>query len=185
MDTVTKILKPFSSRKSTDRPSVDQFSKNRNLGSNAKNLNSKRNFVTFSSVQVQRYKNPKNVIIGHLNVNPLTNKFVTVDELTIKKIDICLISQTKVDTSFLNQQFKINGYKMFRRDRDRFGEGLMFYVNEQIPSQVLSLESIPMDTELILLEFTIENRRWLCIGTYRPPFQNEKYFIDHISKTLS
>ena len=43
---VTKILKPFSFRKSTDRPSVDQFSKKkkkRNLGSNAKNLNSKRN----------------------------------------------------------------------------------------------------------------------------------------------
>ena len=46
---VTKILKPFSFRKSTDTPSVDQFSKKekkkkkRNLGSNAKNLNSKRN----------------------------------------------------------------------------------------------------------------------------------------------
>ena len=31
----TKILKPFSSRKSTDRPSVDQFSKKGYLGSNA------------------------------------------------------------------------------------------------------------------------------------------------------
>ena len=73
------------------------------------------------------------------------------------KIDICLISETKVDESFPNQQFKINGYKLFRKNRDRFGGGLTFYVNEQIPSKVLSLESIPMDIELILLEFTIKN----------------------------
>ena len=59
---------------------------------------------------------------------------------------------------------------MFRKDRDRFGGGLMFYVNEQIPSKVLSLESIPMDIELILV--------------YRPPSQNKKCFIDHLSKTL-
>ena len=178
----TKILKPFSSRKSTDRPSVDQFSKKGYLGSNAKKLDSKQNFVTFQSVQAHRCKNPKNAIIGHLNVNSLRNKFVAIDELIKNKIDICLISETKVDESFPNQQFKINGYKMFRKDRDRFGGGLMFYVNEQIPSKVLSLESIPMDIELILLEFTVKNRRWLCVGIYRPPFQNEKYFIDHLSK---
>ena len=77
---LTKILKSFSSRKSTDRPSVDQLSEKGNLGSNAKNLDSKRIFVTFPSVQVHRYKNPKNAIIGHLNVNSLKNKFIAVEE---------------------------------------------------------------------------------------------------------
>ena len=60
----------------------------------------------------------------------------------------------------------------------------MFYVIEQIPRKVLLLESIPMDTELILLEFTVKIQRWLCVGIYRPLPQNEKYFIDHLSKTL-
>ena len=41
---LTKIVKPFSSRKSTDKPLVDQFSKKGYLGSNAKNLDSKQNF---------------------------------------------------------------------------------------------------------------------------------------------
>ena len=122
---VTKILKPFSSRESTDRPSVDQFSKKGYLGSNAKKLDS-------------------------------------------------------ISTS----AFKINGYKMFRKDRDRFVGGPVFYVNEQIPSNVLSLESIPIDIELILLEFTVKNQRWLYVGIYSPPSQNEKYFIDHLTKTL-
>ena len=51
---VTKVLKPFSSRKSIDRSLVDQFSKKGYLGK--KKLGFKK-------------KNPKNVIIGHLNVN--------------------------------------------------------------------------------------------------------------------
>ena len=91
-----------------------------------------------------------------------------------------MISETNVDESFSNEQFQINGYKMFQKDKDRFGIGFMFYVNEQIPSKVLSLESIPMDIELILLEFTFKNRRWLCVGIYRLLPQNEKYFIDHL-----
>ena len=87
-----------------------------------------------------------------------------------------MISETKVDKTFPNQQFKINGYKMLRKDRDRFGGGLMFYVNEQIPSKVLSLESIPMDTELILLEFTVKIQWWLCVGMYRPPPQRKIFY---------
>ena len=53
--------------------------------------------------------NPKKVIIDHLNVNSLRNKFVAVDELIKNKIDVCLIWETKADESFPNQQFKVNG----------------------------------------------------------------------------
>ena len=100
------------------------------------------------------------------------------------KIDIGLISETKIDESLANQQFKINGYKTIRRYRDGFGGGFIFYIKEQIPSKVLTLESIPRDIEVILLDFTVKNRKWLCIGLCKPPSQNEKYFLDHLSKTL-
>ena len=30
----------------------------------------------------------------------------------------------------------------------------------------------------------MKNWKWLCIGLYKPPSQNEKYFLDHLSKTL-
>ena len=50
------------------------------------------------------------------------------------KLDICLFSETKLDkTTFPNQQFKIHGYKMCRRDRNKHGDGLLCYVNENIP----------------------------------------------------
>ena len=100
------------------------------------------------------------------------------------KIDVGLISEIKIDESFPNRQFKINCYKTIRRDREYFGGGLIFYINEQIPSKVLTLETIPRDIETILLHFTVKNRKWLNIGLYKPPSQNEKYFLDDISKTL-
>ena len=68
--------------------------------------------------------------------------------------------------------------RCFERIETGLMGGLMFYVNERIPSKVLSL------FELILLEFTVKNRTWLCVGIDRLPSQNEKYFIDHLSKTL-
>ena len=75
-------------------------------------------FLVRSSLSVTPSKNSKNVIIGHLNVNSLRNKFTAVEELIKRKIDIGLISETKIDESFLNEQFKINGYKTIRRYKD-------------------------------------------------------------------
>ena len=48
----------------------------------------------------------------------------------ISNFSIFLISESKLDSSFPNSQFKINGYKIFRRDRNRYGGGLLLYVNE-------------------------------------------------------
>ena len=123
---VIKNLEPVCSKISTDRPLVNQITKESNLSSNAKNLDLNRAFNTFPLVQTHRLKNPKNVIIGHLNVNSLRNKFTAVEELIKGKIDIGLISETKIDESSPNQQFKINGYKTIRRDRNSFGGGLIF-----------------------------------------------------------
>ena len=64
-------------------------------------------------------------------------------------------------------------------------------VLEEVPSftsilskVLLTLGSSPRGIEIILLDFTVKNRKWLCIGLYKPPSQKEKYFLDHPSKTL-
>ena len=109
--------------------------------------------------------------MGHLNVISLRNKFTAVEELIKGKIDIGLISETKIDESLPNQQFKIKGYKTIRSDKD-------------LTSKVLIVESIPRDIEMILPDFTVKSRKWLSIGFYKPPSKKEKYFLDHLSKTL-
>ena len=47
--------------------------------------------------------------------------------------DVFLVSESKLDHIFPSNQFRINGYKIFRLDRKRFGGGLIFYINENIP----------------------------------------------------
>ena len=99
---VIKNIEPASSKIITDRPLVNQITKESDLSSNAKNLDLNRNFNTFPLVQMHRLKNPKNVLIGHLNVNSLRNTFTVVEKLIKEKIYSGLISETRIDESFPN-----------------------------------------------------------------------------------
>ena len=85
-----------------------------------------------------RINNLKNVIIGQLNINSLRNKFSSLIELIHGNIDILVITETKLDHTFPEKQFLIPGYKKpYRRDRNANGGGVMIYVREDIPSDVL------------------------------------------------
>ena len=99
-------------------------------------------------------------------------------------IDICLLSETKIDENFRNQQFNISNYKTFRRNRNKHGEGLLFYINENIPCK-MNYQIIPSDIEMIMFGFLVKTRKWLCIGLYKSPSQNENYFLDILSKVFS
>ena len=64
-------------------------------------------------------------------------------------MDIFLISETKVHDSIPNAQFKTEGYKSFRKDRDALGGGLLFYVNKKLNCR--SLESCLPNTIIEIL----------------------------------
>ena len=51
----------------------------------------------------------------------------------IESFNIFLISESKLDDTFPNYQFNINGFKIFRCDRNRYGGDLIYYVDEGIP----------------------------------------------------
>ena len=89
--------------------------------SNRQNKESAKSVLTVSSdtpydalngLHEQRLNHPKNVIIGHLNINSIRNTFSGFKDLVLKKTDI---SETKIDDSFLNSQFFAEGYRMFRK----------------------------------------------------------------------
>ena len=138
------------------------------------NLNENTAHSTFSEVNNYTLENPKNITLGHLNVNSLRNKFITIEELIKSKLDIFLVSETKIDHSFPNQQFSIAGYKTYRRDRNSFDGGLLFYVNENIPCRELTAEQTDSNFEAIFLKITLRTRKCLIIGLYKPPNQDEE-----------
>ena len=130
----------------------------------------------FSEVKIYKLENPKNITIGHFNVNSLRNKFISIEELIKSKLDIFLVSETNIDHSFPNQQFSIDGYKTNHRDRNNFDGGLLLYVNEYITCREITAEQIDSNFEISFLEVTLRTRKWFIIGLYKPPNQKEEYF---------
>ena len=54
---------------------------------------------------------PEKIIVGHLSINSMRNKFDALSFLTDTNTDILLISKTKkLDDSFFSAQFRLNGF---------------------------------------------------------------------------
>ena len=101
------------------------------------------------------------------------NKFVSTQELIKRTFDIFLISETETDDSLPNVRFKIEGYKSFRKDRDVFGGGLLFYINGELNCRSLKICLPNAFIEILHLELGLLNSKWLILGFYKPPSQNE------------
>ena len=83
-----------SSVANTDRPII---SKTNDLEETLNDANrvfesSKECSNAFQSVQKYRLQNPKDIAIGHLNVNSLGNKFEAVEVLVQNTVNICFLS---------------------------------------------------------------------------------------------
>ena len=107
--------------------------------------------IADTSFKQQKIEHAENTRICHLNIHSIRNKFDTLDEF-VKAFDICLISESKLDNTFPINQLSIRGYKVFRRDRNRFGGGLMLYINENIPCKTLTDHPVFSDLELMVSE---------------------------------
>ena len=86
------------------------------------------------------------LVLAHININSIRNKFDTLVQQITNNIDILMISETKLDNSFPEGQFLIPGYSSpYRFDRNCRGWGMMLYVREDIPSKLLSIENQPIE----------------------------------------
>ena len=92
---------------------------------------------SYSILQSLRIKNVDKIVLGHININSIRKKFDVLVDLIRNKIDILLISETKIDNSFLTSQFGIQGYTPFRLDRSANGGGLLLYTRNDIPAKKL------------------------------------------------
>ena len=131
----------------------------------------------------QRLDNANNTVIGHLNINLFSNKFVFVKDI-IKLFDAFLVSESKLDHTFPSNQFRINGYETFSIDRNRFGGGLILYINKNIRRKPLQEHVNKANCEVIAIEFYQNNQKWLLFGLYKPPNQKTNDFIQNLSLIL-
>ena len=76
-----------------------------------------------------RKENPNDLNIAYLNINNLREKIISLREIYIKSsIDVLCVNETKLDASYPNAQFHIEGYQFppCRRDRNKHGGGKMY-----------------------------------------------------------
>ncbi|XP_014680333.1 PREDICTED: uncharacterized protein LOC106820323 [Priapulus caudatus] len=123
-----------------------------------------------------RKKFPKNIIVAHLNINSMKTKYVMATDILYQKlVDIFIIGESKLDDSFSDATLNVDGYRLFRNDRNSRGGGIMAYVSCDIPSRRLK-ESEPDGIEAINVELQIGETKWLLMANYRPPSEHPKHF---------
>ena len=108
-----------------------------------------------------KLKNTSRRILGHLNINSIVGKFDHLKVLIENNIDILVLTETKIDSSFPNDQFRTDSFSApFRLDQNRFGGGFLIYVREDIPfisnftyhNKQLTKHILPDDVEGVFVE---------------------------------
>ena len=69
-------------------------------------INSFTNYVSEKSVRVIRQENSNHIIFVHVNIKSLRNKFDLLANQIIRNVDVLVISETKLDVSFLMSNLK-------------------------------------------------------------------------------
>ena len=78
-------------------------------------------------------ENINRLIFGHLNIKSIRNKLGLLTNVIQGKLDILLVSETKIDIYFPSGQFIIPGFATpYRFDRNRKGGGLLFCLREVV-----------------------------------------------------
>ena len=122
------------------------------------------------------------MFFGHQNINSLRNKREFLEPLIRDHCDIFLVSETKLDSSFPGSEFTIPGYRLFRKDRNQHGGGLIFYVNQGIPCKTINTFNFPNSSEVLPLKINLRNKKALVIGCYKHPSLNDGYFFGSITR---
>ena len=106
-------------------------------------------------------------IIGHLNINSIHNKFEMLSMSVAQYVDILVLSETKLDSTFPSIQFLINGFSVPHiLDQNIKGSGILLYVRDKIIVLPLDRYSLPLHIEILVFELNLRNWKWLVCCSY-------------------
>ena len=98
----------------------------------------KTNSLVYFNLENIQKNNAKKIVITHLNINSIRNKFDFLVDIFKDNIDILIKSESTLDDSFPDSQFLIEEFgKPFHLDRNRNGAGIMLFIRSDIPAKVI------------------------------------------------
>ena len=114
-------------------------------------------------------KNMNSIKLGHLNINFITNKFVLLVPAVVKRFDILLITETKIDSCFTEAQLEVDGFTTpYRVDRDCHGGAILLDIRQDIPSKILINLRTSENLEGGFVELNFRRKKWLVCSSYNP-----------------
>ena len=123
-------------------------------------------------------------MIGHMNINSIRNKFEMLSNSIKDNLDILMISETKLDSTFPSNQFTIEGYAApIRFDRNGRGGGIILYIREDIPARLLKT-SLPKDFEGFFVELNLRKKKILMCCSYNPAKSNTSFHLIIVRRSL-
>ena len=118
-------------------------------------------------------------------MNSIRNKFEILKTMLSEVLDVLMITEIKLDDSFPEQQFHIEGFNIpFRLDRNRHGGGLLLYVRNNINAVFLKSYVFPDNIEAFFIEILLKSCKWLICCSYNPNRINVATHLDEIGKAL-
>ena len=107
------------------------------------------------------------LIFAHLNINSIRNKFEELISQVKGTADVLMISETNIDDSFPIANLLKDGFgQPYRTDRNSSDGGIMLYVREDILSNHLKVESLPI--EGLYVELKLRSENWLINCSCNP-----------------
>ena len=61
--------------------------------------------ISLEKLMELRLNNPNNLTFSYININSVRNKFDSLQEIVMGKVDILVVAETKIDASFPTAQF--------------------------------------------------------------------------------
>ena len=99
---------------------------------------SEENTYYIQELRHLRKENPFRVMIGHININSIINIFESLVKYVGNNLNILMVSETKIDDTFLESQFLTEGFSaLYRLDWTAKGGGILLYIRQDIPSKYL------------------------------------------------
>ena len=99
------------------------------------------------------------------------------------KVDLLMISETKLNSSFPNSQFYMKSYsKPYRLDRNSKRGGIILTVREDTSSKLINSSCIYHDKEYFLVEINLRKQKWLIICNYIPHKTMIRRRLEYVSK---
>lgn len=124
-------------------------------------------------------------MIGQVNINSLNNKIEFLKEIVQGKVDVLMISKTKLCSSFPEAKFYMGSYsKSHWLDRIDKRGGIMLYVME-IPSNLIQPFCLKLDKEYILVEINLRRKKLLLVCNYNLHQTLIKDYLGCINKEIN